>query len=469
MKILKNITHLVVMGIIATLFSSGALAIAPEYGGLVYLLRDLDGVPVPTSVPVQPDDPPAGCRQPLAFPENEGCDLVCDDEPCLVPLGSLCEIPVEYESCVREVEFGRISVSRSPEDIFTRQLCDVVATLDAADEIQLDPAGRLVGVTKVLDDQGIPVLDEEGEQVTEAKTIDSPLQNLAIYWLLMLNNGNLQINTDVLPEAVGLDACANVLNKEAIPLPNGPDSALITAARGLGAASDKGGKVDVDLIAYLNRILKLTEADPDLLLLPNDTLCEIYKVEDGDVLADDPECFLDYRSFGYDRYSNFSQLPYPAYIPEGDAKDGWFEYLWLWAAVDGTAEDGTENPSGHDLFYIKQGPIDTAVFPELDPDGIPIEGSFDPGEFGPNIAGFALAADDARAVINFMHEHPVPVDYETRVVIDDGNGSGTSTSTSSSSGGGCSVAGGNPATDLSLLAILLAALGYLGLGMTRRT
>jgi hypothetical protein len=47
------------------------------------------------------------------------------------------------------------------------------------------------------------------------------------------------------------------------------------------------------------------------------------------------------------------------------------------------------------LFHILQGPITTAVFEDV---------VFDEG----NIGGFAQAADDTRAVINFMHDWPMP-------------------------------------------------------------
>jgi hypothetical protein len=39
----------------------------------------------------------------------------------------------------------------------------------------------------------------------------------------------------------------------------------------------------------------------------------------------------------------------------------------------------------------------------------------DPGFTNGNIGGFAQAADDTRAVINFMHNWPVPGDYDTAV------------------------------------------------------
>jgi hypothetical protein len=167
------------------------------------------------------------------------------------------------------------------------------------------------------------------------------------------------------------------------------------------------------------------------------------------------ECFLDYGGYGYMRKMNFPQLPHPPRVPADDPKQGWFEYLWLYP--DATTQD--DRP----LFYIEQGPIVNAVFPLLDAEGNAID--VDPGNEGGSIAGFAQAADDARAVINFMHTNPVPVDYESKVtfVADD-----ASTASTSSDSGGCSVSGGNPATDPLLLVIVLAALGYLGVGMTRR-
>jgi hypothetical protein len=152
---------------------------------------------------------------------------------------------------------------------------------------------------------------------------------------------------------------------------------------------------------------------------------------------------------------NYPQLPVPPRVPADEPKPGWFEYLWLYP--DATTQD--DRP----LFYIEQGPILNAVFPLLDSEGNAID--VDPGNEGGNIAGFAQAADDTRAVINFMHTNPVPVDYESKVIfVDEDDSSGTT----SSDGGGCSVSGGDPATDLLLLAIALVALGYLGLGMARR-
>jgi hypothetical protein len=90
--------------------------------------------------------------------------------------------------------------------VFEAQLEDVVVKLATADCISLDPSGRLVAST--LTDDGV---------VTS--TIDSPLQNLAIYRQLMLEG---------------------YLGAESAPLEL-PAGLLDTMARGLGVASDKTG------------------------------------------------------------------------------------------------------------------------------------------------------------------------------------------------------------------------------------
>jgi hypothetical protein len=112
-------------------------------------------------------------------------------------------------------------------------------------------------------------------------------------------------------------------------------------------------------------------------------LCETYRAEVQGTIQPVEKCFLDYSSYGYVRGANFGALPSPAYIPKLSPNEGWFEYL---AYVD-----LTDPP----LFHILQGPITTAVFEDV---------VFDEG----NIGGFAQAADDTRAVINFMHDWPMP-------------------------------------------------------------
>jgi hypothetical protein len=163
-----------------------------------------------------------------------------------------------------------------------------------------------------------------------------------------------------------------------VDLPEGAD-VLDTAARGLGVSSDKGGEINVDIVAYLNMVMGLDVVPTEL-----SKLCETYRQEVQGTIQPVEKCFLNYASYGYDRGANFNGLPSPAYIPEGVENEGWFEYL--------SYMDGTNPPT----FEILQGPITTAVFED------------EPGFPGANIGAFALAADDTRAVINFMHDWPMP-------------------------------------------------------------
>ena len=118
-------------------------------------------------------------------------------------------------------------------------------------------------------------------------------------------------------------------------------------------------------------------------------ICETYREEVQGVIQLVEKCFLDYGAFAYNRATNFGALPDPAYIPGSGPVAGWFEYL---------AEVVPPTPTP--TFEIVQGPITTAVFADESFDDV-------------NIDGFAQAADDARAVIDFMHSNPLPAGYET--------------------------------------------------------
>ncbi len=109
--------------------------------------------------------------------------------------------------------------------------------------------------------------------------------------------------------------------------------------------------------------------------------------------------FLDYRAYAYGRSGTYGELPFPPYIPATGPIAGWFEYLTLYP-------DFT-TPAGDPLFFIAEGPIFPVVFASL------------PGFTAGNIGGFAQASDDARAVIDFVHSHPVLAGYETPIPCGD--------------------------------------------------
>jgi hypothetical protein len=330
---------------------AGSGAQSPDLGDLIILLRNASGIPVLTA---------DSCQQPLAAPgvslpaigSIPACTPASPTASCVIPVDpATCAIVVGYETYTQEVDFGRTNVVRSPASVLQTQLEDAVVNLATADCVSSDPAGRLVTSTVV-------------DGVVSSAAIDSPLQNLAIYRQLMLTG---YLGTATAPLA----------------LPAGP---LITAARGLGAAVDKEAKVGVDMVAYLNQILGLTD-ETVTTFLPK--TCISVKEEVKGVVQMVRKCFLNYGAYAYNRSSNFGSLPSPAYIPAAAPQAGWFEYL---AVLEPTP-----------TFGIAEGPILTAV-PEL---------SVAPTLTASNIGGFAQSSDDTRAVIEFMHSWPVPGEYPT--------------------------------------------------------
>ena len=326
---------------------------APDFGDLIKLYRNDSGVPYLTADSCQQPLPSDTCPEECVLVDGvDGGVPVVGGEMVLPVNSETCAVTSACTTCTEEVDFGRVNVARTSDAVFDAQLADVVINLATADCRTLDPAGRLVA-TRVEDDLSVLW-----------STIDSPLQNLAIYRQLILTG------------TIGA------------PLPQGAGT-LDTAARSLGAAFDKSGEVNVDLVAYLNFILGLSDPATSTTLDPK--ICVDVKEEVQGTVQLVEKCFLDYGAYGYNRATNFGGLPSPAYIPEGGPMDGYFEYLSLVPATDPP------------LFEIVQGPITTAVFQN------------EPGEIGGNIGGFAQASDDTRAVIRFMHENQVPVDFETAV------------------------------------------------------
>lgn len=340
---------------------------SPDLGDIIVLYRDAWGVPILTE-----DD----CQQPLAAPgltlpavgPYKECKPSTPVQSCVIPVDpGTCAVVAGYETYTQEVDFGRTSVVRSPVSVIEQSLAEVRTKLATAQCTSLDPAGRLVNISKI------------GDEILSA-TIDSPLENLAIYRQLMLT-GYLGATEDaiVLPDE-------NVLNM---------------AARGLGAAADKTGKVTVDQVVYTNEIMGLTDENVKT-YLPK--ICMNVKEEVQGAVQTVRKCFLNYGSgltgdiggttanYEYDREDNFGALPAPSYIPDGQSRDGYFEYLW---SADGES------------FYIVQDSIMNTVF------------GTDSGFLEGNVGGFTQAVDDTREVIEFMHDHPLPIDAETPVPLCD--------------------------------------------------
>jgi hypothetical protein len=363
-----NVCALVAALVGALVFSASAFGARPpdkdpgtdaetsDYGDLFVLYRDSDGLPIVTG---------DFCQQPLAAAAFEGCINIPSTDDCrLIPVDpETCAVLPEYAIYTQEVDFGRVNEIRADDSVLDAQLEEALLNLATSGCVGFDPAGR--PVYSSLTDLGVV-----------SNTVDSPLQNLAMYRKLMLE-GTLGEN---------------------VPIPGGSVTWEDMAARALGAAADKAGKLTDDMIAYVNEMMGLVDEGANPVL---GKLCRQVKEEVMGEIRMVNKCVVDFRGFTYNRQiiygPNPGSLPMPPYIPEDDPHHGWFEYLVV----------ATEEPL---TFEIAQGPVVDAVPELLD----------DPVFMGTNLAAFTAAADDARGVIEFMHSWPVPGSYATEVTCEVG-------------------------------------------------
>ena len=271
------------------------------YGDLYIVVRDENGVPIldeNSSVQVMYSDADG----------NLTCCIPRDAEGDLLPtLGDgTAVLPVE-------VEFGRLSVGRSPSAVLAAQYEEAINLINSAETSSLDASGRIV------------LTYSDGT----VKTIDSPLANLALY-VELLNTGTL----------AGVDASTlgdlSYLADGALT----PED-LAIAASFFAAASDKTIPLTTDAIVYMNSILNL----------------------DGELDGD----YVDYSEFTYDREAVYGDMTIEALIEQADGS-------WV--------------PTEVNVYDV--------VF------------SADSTGLLTNIEGFKTAADDARMVIDYIHQYAPP-------------------------------------------------------------
>lgn len=269
------------------------------YGDMYVILRNDNGEPILKDgyVQVYYIDPTT---------QKLTCCIPRDDEGNFLPVDGVAVLPIE-------VELGRLSVGRSPLQVLSAQYDEAIKTINSATAITVDAAGRLV---LTLPDGS-------------TKTIDSPVENLALY-VELINTGTLSGVTATLPANLSFLTDGKLTVED-----------LKFAASFFAAASDKTIPVTVDAIVYMNTILKI----------------------DGTI---DPGDYVDYSSFNYDRAATYSTMTIEVLVQQ---------------------PDGTWKPTTVNIY--------DAVFSST-------------ALTASNVAGFTAATDDARAVINFIHEFSVP-------------------------------------------------------------
>ncbi len=189
-----------------------------DYGDIWIVLRDDTGLPILDA---------NGNLQPCGDVECTAENLIALTVDGELPPGAT---PIE-------VEFGRLNIARSPDSVLEHSLVEALSKLDGLTwdvDVKVDEAGRLT--------------------IGDA-TIDSPLENLAIYEALLTTeavNGEVTLSVTTTVEGVG-DVTYTFTVPESIRLD--------LAASAIAAASDKTGDLSVEEVINISAFL---EADDDL-------------------------------------------------------------------------------------------------------------------------------------------------------------------------------------------------------------
>ena len=238
------------------------------YGDMYVILRDENGVPV-----LNED----GYVQPV---DADGNPIPLDEEGA----------PVD-PSLALEVELGRLNIGRSPSHVLDARAEEVIALLNGATALETDAAGRLV------------VTSADGS----VKTIDAPLENLAIYVALM-TQGTIPGVTDL--PGTEFDHLVDGTLTEAD---------RVSAVAFLAGAADKFSPLSLDAVAYINAILGL------------DTETQ------GSVTWSD----IDYGSYSYDRSDTYGDVTATVLVRQPDGSLVPTEVNIFEAVFGGTDYSGT--------------------------------------------------------------------------------------------------------------------------------
>jgi len=321
------------------------------FGDLWIIVRDVNGEPIRYTwtwsddgmVPLSVAEDPNGFIQPIAAAGN------LEEFGGLIPLDAEGAVPESYAEYVQDVELGRLSIVRSPQEVVDSAYAEAMATINAAGGIGLDPAGRILLYNVEL-----------GSETLATKTIDAPLENVALYQALM-KNGHLP----------GLTLDSQVLGSLSHLRGSGVESLdqhdLNRAASFLAAGADKTGTITLDVVIYTNTFLGINT-------VANGVVTGYFP------FVEEPDPTGEVAGYTYSRYDTY---------------------------VDGKARllvgpDSTTVP-GRTVFYLED-----EVFFYDSGNYHKIFGDSDYAEDLLGARAFALAADDSLKVIEFIHNWAVP-------------------------------------------------------------
>lgn len=329
-------------------------------------------------------------------------DLSCE------PLDDTLAIEVDY--------FGRLSASRTKERNMRMHFNEVISNIKNSERVRQDKAGRLEFGVDCAPNQNGAIRCETWS------TIDSPMENLALYSRLMkyghIQTDPMEIDTfahgdpaagipyhpalaaddwgkfvsglrHLLPggaNGVTSDCFTDVFNQQCSMPETLRNRDFVRSASFLGGASGKEGKITVDLVQYLNRFLKITQ-DTDISAANPTTLPALIR-DCGDDPLNQSDCNIIDAEEG---------LPSPADERFVDfRKTRYLREAWRDKRLN------VLMPLGSDLWLENR---DVELLGWLE---------FINGEVGSdpilNINGFVAAASDGLRTVQFIHNYEIPED-----------------------------------------------------------
>jgi hypothetical protein len=284
------------------------------------------------------------------------------------------EIPADQLPYVQEVVLERANVARAPESVLEHALEEALGKLTEASAITVDPAGRLVA---------------------DGATIDSPLENLALYKLIM-TAGGANSWTDVLANAE-----ANLPAQLVELLDTGWDPTGL-----LGGVFSKFVPVSLDAVLTEHSIVGVNEVTGS-----GDTLqIDYFSFTDGSAETYDYDRVARYGDMWVQWYQDMDGNPFNLEAVQRTVLD----------AVWGSDNDGDGvNDIGSGVDWVDE-------YITLSDDGLSFETV---AATSAGVNDWAQAVEDARAVIFHFHESlgatEIPPPAENVVASGDLNADGT--------------------------------------------
>lgn len=349
------------------------------YGDQIVLLRDLDpapegedgnGEPVLDTVNIVP--------QLVVVGYDSLGEVRPDDTDHLFPIyfepdaeGDY-EIPADMIDYVQEVELERANVARAPEKVMDKALDAAVEKLLTADVVETDAAGRLMYST------------DDGETFL---TIDSPLENLALYQAL-LTAGDVASWEDVQLDWTSIAVGDAEVDLSFLSALEGFDVAAL-----LAAAWSKEGEITLDALLYVNTTLGINTVDTS----SGEPVVGYFDFTDGTT-----------ETYDYVRSELYSDT-WLRWVEEViDPDSGEPEPVYVFGTIYDAVFDGVEWGAAEDVYLA----VDTMGTPEVTDDDFSYVDASTSG-----VNDFAQAADDARAVIEFIHAN-MAIEVDVGVVPD---------------------------------------------------